>query len=216
MISGVRIQSLKAPPFFYCPSDGDGLDNRWTHTVTTTNYVGSEGYSWWQTSMLQPIFWNTPPRNYVVPAPAADYRGVFAPENTTKILDIKDGLSNTIILSEANATGYAPPTSNVPVEQIAWTCGTGLPRPKGETAVFRSAWVFTQYAGEIQQRWYCFPDGSISNGLGNQQWFLQKPYSFTPTYITTYGPNSDWPGPSSFHKGIVLAARALPIRSGCS
>jgi type II secretory pathway pseudopilin PulG len=207
--TGIRVQTLKGPPLFYCPSDNEGRDNRWSHNVTTTNYVGSEGYSWWRSSVLTSAFWNTPPRNFIVPPPDADYRGVFAPENSTKMNEIKDGQSNTIILSEANATGFGPRTVN---QQSAWTSGTGLPRLKGSpglsTAVFRSAWVFTQYAGETQLAWYCMPDSTPTNGLGNPQWFLEQPYSFTPTYVTAYGPNSDWPGPSSFHSNVILTARA--------
>jgi hypothetical protein len=138
-----------------------------------------------------------------VPPPDADYRGVFAPENATTINEVKDGTSNTVFLSEANATGFGPRVAN---QQTAWTSGTGLPRLQGDNAVFRSAWVFTQYAGEIQQPWYSFPDGTVTNANGLAKWFLQMPFSFTPTFITSYGPNSDWPGASSFHGKTVHVA----------
>jgi hypothetical protein len=216
--TGIKVQSIETPPVFRCPTDRDGEDNRWTQgntvnninssPVSMINYVGSEGYSWWKTSVLTSAWWNTAPRNYLVPPPDADYRGVFAPENSTTMNEIKDGTSNTIVLAEANATGFGPKNPNLPNLQVAWTTNTGLPRIKGANAVFRSAWVFTQYAGEIQQAWYSMPDGTATNGLGNPQWFLQSPFSFTPTYVTAYGPNSDWPGPSSFHVGIVMVARA--------
>jgi prepilin-type N-terminal cleavage/methylation domain-containing protein len=207
--TGIRVQGLKPPPFFNCPSEAETPDNVWSRNISRTNYVGSEGYSWWKTSVLTSAFWNTPPRNFIVPQPDSDYRGVFAPENTTKLSEIRDGTSTTILLSEANATGFGPRNAT---QQLAWTSGTGLPRLRGaigfSNAVFRSAWVFTQYAGETMLPWYCYPDGTLTNGLGNPQWFLEQPYSFTPTYVTAYGPNSDWPGPSSFHRQVVMVARA--------
>jgi hypothetical protein len=213
MITGIRVQSLKGPAMFRCPSEGQSnwADNiAQHHDIATTNYVGSEGYWWWQTSVLNPAFWNTAPRNFIVPPPEADYHGVFAPENTTNMTAIKDGTSNTIIVSEANVTGFGPKSATL---DLRWTCGTGVARLGGSlnnsNAVIRSAWVFTQYAGETQQSWYSYPDGTATTGNGNTvKWFLEKPYTFTPTFITMYGPNSDWAGPSSFHPGLVQAVQA--------
>lgn len=209
MQTGIKVQSLKGPAMFRCPTDsGDFASIAQTHDMTVTNYCGSEGFSWWRTSVLTSAWWNTAPRNFIVPDPDADYRGVFAPENQTDMAAVKDGTSNTIIMAEVNATGYGPRTAN---QQTAWTCGSGLPRLPGSlnssNAVFRSAWIFTQYAGETQQAWYSMPDGTTTSGNGNPQWFKQQPFSFTPTYITSYGPNSDWPGPSSRHPGITQYVR---------
>jgi hypothetical protein len=213
MVTGIRVQSLKAPTLFKCPSE---RDHKWAdnialhHDIATTNYCGSEGYLWWQSWVLTSAFWNTAPRNFIIPPPDADYHGAFAPENMSNMTSLKDGTSNTIVIGEVSATAFGPKSATA---DLRWTCGTGVPRLGGSlgnsNAVFRPAWVFTQYAGEIMQSWYSYPDGSVTSGNGNiPQWFLQQPYSFTPTFISEYGPNSDWAGPSSFHPGIVQCLQA--------
>jgi prepilin-type N-terminal cleavage/methylation domain-containing protein len=213
MLTGIRVQSLKGPAMFRCPTESQSgwADNiAQHHDIATTNYVGSEGYWWFPNATLNSAFWNTSPRNFIVPPPDADYHGIFAPEVVTNMSAIKDGTSNTVIVAEVNATGFGPKTST---QQLAWTCGTGVPRLPGSlnnsNAVIRSAWVFTQYAGETQLSWYSYPDGTVTTGNGNMpKWFREQPYTFTPTFVTLYGPNSDWAGASSLHPGQVQVVQA--------
>ena len=86
--------------------------------------------------------------------------------------------------------------------------GTGMPRRSNGEQVFRSAFVWTGIYGECCQgnMYYTAPDGG---GALNGQWFLGGwPYPFSPTYITAYGINANWPGASSLHPGglnVLLA-----------
>jgi hypothetical protein len=117
---------------------------------------------------------------------------------------IKDGTANTVVVAETDSYGFkfGPQFSS----------GTGKRRLRGGEAVFRSAFVFTQYAGTpanevVNNPPYKKPDdcGDATNG----GWFRAGPHSFTPTYLTAWGINTEWPGPSSTHTGkMVQAARA--------
>ncbi len=211
----------------HCPSDS-GYDNDLSviHEVGFTNYVASEGYHWWPTARLDNNFWRNGPK-YDVPDPASDYSGIFTITHTTRIKDIRDGTQHTVMLSEAASTGFisGPPWySGFPNFNtgLPWIGGNGEPRGIGPRAVVRSAWVAFGYDG------YCCQGGINANppysevdGSGpkmNKTWFLSSPQVFGPTFVSMWGPNSDWPGASSFHPGLVLASFAdgsvRPIQEG--
>ena len=118
--------------------------------------------------------------------------------HSTRISDIKDGTSNTVMLSEANATGF----KFGPI----WTSGKGIPRLAAGEGVFRSAYVATGIYG------YCCELGIYSevdgSGVKTPTWFRSSPHSFTPTFLAAWGPNSEWPGASSMHPGLVQICRA--------
>ena len=110
---------------------------------------------------------------------------------------ITDGTSNTVMVCEANSFGYK------------WggfrTSGTGVPRMRNE-AVFRSAFVATGiYGACCEVGKYSEVDDSRTK---TASWFRSVPYSFTPTFLTAWGPNVEWPGASSMHPGIVQAGMA--------
>ncbi|HHM12540.1 MAG TPA: DUF1559 domain-containing protein [Planctomycetaceae bacterium] len=192
-----------------CPSDGMYDHPSQTHGLAVTNYVASEGYHWWPRAVLPRSFWVNN-IHIDMPDPTADYSGVFTITHTTRLSDIKDGASNTIMLSEANSTGFM----GGPI----WTSGRGLRRELGSQAVFRSAFVATGIYGECCERnIYSEVDGS---GVKTATWFRTDPHSFTPTYIAMWGPNSEWPGASSLHPGLVQCLRAdggvMEIQDGIS
>ena len=95
--------------------------------------------------------------------------------------------------AEVNTSGY----KGGPIR----TCGTGVPRmnTNGER-VFRAAFVWTGVNGEfVESGKYPRPDGSAG---GSAAWWPgASPHAFSPTYITAYGPNCNWPGASSLHPG---------------
>lgn len=122
-----------------------------------------------------------------------DMSGLFTTTKTRKIRDIRDGTSNTVVVAEVNSTGQ----KNGGFRR----CGTGEPRLSNGEQVFRAAFVWTGVYGECcESGRYMNPDGAGPSGAA--RWFPGGyPYPFSPTYLTAWGPNSDWPGASSLHPG---------------
>ena len=180
-----------------CPSDGRIEQPGAAHNMAVTNYVASEGYLWEPTNVLDNATW----RSIIkadVPDPPMDYSGIFTITHTTRISDIKDGTSNTVMIAEANSMGF----KFGPI----FTSGRGIPRNDRTEAVFRSAFVATGFDGYCCRGAYSDVDGS--GPKQPQTWFRQAPFSFAPTFIASYGPNSEWPGASSLHPGHVQICRA--------
>jgi len=181
-------------PVIHCPSDAGYVKSDETWGIAVTNYSGAEGYHWWSTAYLDPAWggsWTQLPK-------AGDYAGLFAPTRTFRIADILDGTSNTVAIAETDSFGYK------------WggfqTMNTGQRRQRGSEAVFRAAFVCTQYTGAFVQPPYKKPDDSGPAVDG--QWFKQAPYVYPPTYLTAWGIDVEWPGASSMHSGGLQAARA--------
>ncbi len=177
-----------------CPSDSGYNTPTETWNLAVTNYVGSEGYHWWPTANLNPAWggnWAQLPTN-------GDYSGLFAVTRIVRMADVTDGLSNTVVISEANSTGFKFGAFQ--------TSGGGVARQRGGEAVFRSAFVFTPSNGQSKYAPYQNPDGTPAPNVDGA-WFLAAPYAFSPTYLTAWGPNAEWPGASSLHTGGVQGAR---------
>ena len=173
----------------HCPSSTE-LELSQTRNIAYTNYAGSEGYHWW-TSATFGTAWGGFPE---FTKSSAEMSGLFTITKTRKIRDIKDGTSNTVIVSEVNSTGYKWGGFN--------TCGTGEPRlaTAGEI-VFRAAFVWTGVYGECcESGRYMNPDGAGPSAAA--RWFPGgAPHPFSPSYLTAWGPNVEWPGASSVHPG---------------
>jgi hypothetical protein len=75
--------------------------------------------------------------------------------------------------------------------------------------VFRVALTFNGYAGECcETSRYKYIDGTTraaATWLPNTGGY---PYAFTPTHISAYGPNSDWPGADSYHFNVLNCVMA--------
>jgi len=186
-------------PLLKCPSDAGYKKASETRGIAITNYAGSEGYHWWPTANLDPAWGG----NWAQLPKQGDYSGLFAQTRTFGMRDITDGTSNTVVVSEANSYGYK------------WgafqTSGTGVPRLRDGEAVFRSAFVYTGVNGQCSQAPYMKPDGSgpMKPEQTGAEWFMTAPYSFSPTYLTAWGPNVEWPGAGSLHTGgTIMCLRA--------
>jgi prepilin-type N-terminal cleavage/methylation domain-containing protein len=173
-----------------CPSDpGYGKSDE-TWGIAVTNYAGSEGYHWWPTAVFNPG------------TGTGDYSGLFACTRTFKFADVTDGTSNVVAIAETTSYGF----KNGPFNKN----GGGTLRARGGEAVFRSAFVFTGIYGQSSQAPYMKPDnsGPMVPEQSGGQWFKAAPHSYSPTYLTAWGINCDWPGVSSMHGSSVQAARA--------
>lgn len=188
--NGQRIISAQIP-FLKCPSDGsyDSVYAR-HENITPTNYAGSEGYHWWETATVDGGA--QPWARFGFQPGLTDLSGAFVVRQYTTLAKITDGTSNTIIVTEKDSAGYGGGPFN--------TTGTGALRVGTGNMVFSSALVATAYAGwqgnEGGGQRTRNPDGSAKASAG---WFRAGPHAFTPTYLTAWGINTEWPGAGSTH-----------------
>jgi prepilin-type processing-associated H-X9-DG protein len=129
-----------------------------------------------------------------------EFSGIFTITKSRRVAHILDGTSNVVACAEANSTGFK------------WgairTAGTGTRRLNSGERVFRAAFVFTGRYGEC-----CEPGRGLfefTDPAGGKTWWFPDvaSHAFSPTYIASYGPNTEWPGASSVHPGglnVLLA-----------
>lgn len=174
-------------PVLRCPSDTQYLDVSATHGIAITNYGGSEGYHWWNNAY-----------NVLGDSVTREYSGVFSQEQWNKISDIPDGTSTTVAVAECNSTGYKFGGFH--------TSGDGMVRAAGGEGVFRSAFLGTGTNGQ------CCETGKYtwenSSGTRTAGWFQTGPYAFSPSYLTAWGPNTEWPGAGSVHPAVIQVGLA--------
>jgi prepilin-type N-terminal cleavage/methylation domain-containing protein len=191
-VCSADIASLKCPSSFrlVVPNDTRGL--------AYTNYAASEGYHWWTTATINGATWAG--GAYKGANTTLDMSGIFTITKTNRMSSITDGTSNTIALAEVSSVGQK-------IGPIR-TCGTGtIRRNVNGERVFRSAFVWTGTNGHCcESGVYVRPNGAATTGAS--WWPGSAPHPFSPTFISAYGPNSNWPGADSLHPGIVQVTLA--------
>lgn len=183
-------------PMLKCPSDGGYKRSSETHGIAVSNYAGSEGYHWWTTANIGAD--SFPPMSAPLGS-VADYSGLFTLDRQFSFSDVRDGTSNTVVIAESDSYGFK------------WGAGywdnphntnSGERRLRDGEAVFRSAFMFTGVSGQCcETGLYSKPDGSAPG-----DWFRAGPHAFSPTYLTAWGPNCEWPGASSMHTQTLNVA----------
>jgi prepilin-type N-terminal cleavage/methylation domain-containing protein len=159
-----------------CPSDpGFSGNTALSHGISQTNYAGSMGWDWW----------------YRASHPVS---GVFQNGGNTRIRDITKGTSSTIMVGEVSTQGFEPP-AGVPGHLRS---GGGRIRGGGAgNAVFRAALISPGTNEDVMiDRGWTRPDGAVAGF-----WWRGGPYVCQPTYLSCFGMNNNWPGPSSVHAG---------------
>jgi prepilin-type N-terminal cleavage/methylation domain-containing protein len=198
--NGERIISSRVP-FLRCPSDGSYKQVSESHeNITPTCYAGSEGFHWWPAATVGN--WE-PWASLGFAQRTTDLSGAFTVTRFTTLGDMTDGTSNVMIIGEKCTSGFF----GGPI----FTTGSGLRRVAPTDRVYSSAFVATSvegWQGNAQSPSYPVhprvvnPDGSPKPG---PSWFRAGPHGFTPTYLAAWGPNAEWPGPSSFHSAGINA-----------
>lgn len=193
-----NLQGAPVASMLRCPTDTAFRDTSQTGGVSVTSYAASEGYHWWPTAGISNdsiISWGV--SGLPAGSNGRDFTGAFTIDRKRSMADFTDGTSNTIIVTEANATGYKSGGDRL-------KGGTGIPRVESNEAVIRPAYVFTGYAGASRRAPYSDPEGGAVSADG---WFRQPsdgtPHYFTPSYISYRNVNNDWQGPGSLHPGVV-------------
>ena len=158
-----------------CPSDPGFNGNVSPHGVSQTNYAGANGWDWH-------------------PRAQHPVNGVFMNGGNTRMRDITKGTSNTIMVGEVSTQGFQP-LPGIPGHTRS---GGGEPRQGGGgNAVFRAALIAPGTNGDaMTSNQWRRPDGQVASF-----WWKAAPYMCQPTYLTCFGMNNNWPGPSSVHTG---------------
>ncbi|MCC7333731.1 MAG: DUF1559 domain-containing protein [Pirellulaceae bacterium] len=180
-------------PSIKCPSDISFDAQAGSHAITPTSYAGSEGFAWSPTTEIG----NFAPWTDLGFTKVGDASGLFTVTRFNTMASMADGTSNSMVVGECDSTNY--------YGGQRLTGDSGERRSLGE-GVFRCAFVGAAYDGwqgfGASPRNALHPDGSAIAADG---WFRRSPYTISPTYISAFGPFSEWPGTSSFHNGGVMA-----------
>jgi prepilin-type N-terminal cleavage/methylation domain-containing protein len=177
---------------FLCPSDSGFRDPSQTYGIAVTHYLACEGYHWHPGPAV--------PNGNVAETrfkAGADYQGIFAGAQSTKMANITDGTSNTIAVGENYSAGYKP------LSDGWWQMNTGVKRIAGGEGVFRSAFVFTSMGGIATSEWGRYNEVDDSGVKQAWVWFEKRgPVSYMPSWINAWGINTEWPSIGSIHPGI--------------
>ncbi len=179
-----------------CPSDAGPYAGKAPNGIAITNYVGSEGFDWhtgggslgpsWNSYGWEDAFTQT-----------GSTRGVFTATQTTRIAEILDGTSNTIIVCEKDSVGF----TGAPTYRGA---GAGARRTTA-TAIASSAFLGTAVGG-----WGANESGQhVQNCDGGTKspwtYFRSNPNTYLPTFIAAFVVNGNYPSACSYHPGGIQA-----------
>jgi len=190
-----RTLVAKSFPAFRCPTE-TGVPSS-TKNVGITSYAAAEGFDWWQRSAG-----GAGPEN----DGGIGKGGIFTCNYSSRIADISDGTSNTVMVGEATAPGYTGGPGN--------TNGLGLPR-SGDPFL-RSAFVAATFTAALSAG-TDHTDGTIKvhpDGSAITNWFnygvggVNQPFLYQPVFMTAHGISGEFAGSNSLHTGGVHCTMA--------
>ncbi len=191
-----------------CPSD-TLPSSQVPHGIAISNYAGDCGFDWWPGESP----WNNGTR--VMPGNWVDWQGfsdkmdpnaqiwlvgVFSECRSTRLADITDGLSNTIMVAEKDSTGFE--------NGGLYTGGIGARAPASDATACAA---FLGSGGTLWGGWgdpasghVLAPDGSTQGGPFQN---FSMPYIYSPFFLGCFSPDAALWGAASFHPGGVNVVR---------
>jgi hypothetical protein len=173
-----------------CPSDSTAPDDvAEARDIAWTNYAGATAWDW----NLLSFRMVGPP--WVPQSTRSD--GVFMAGNTTKIRDITDGTSNTLVVAEVNYAGWTGGQNRAN--------GSGVPRQTRGTAAGneplpRAAFVCWDAGGSICSS----PNYQAYDGAGGCKWIGGwNPGFYGPSFMTHVGFKVTWTSAGGMHPGVM-------------
>ncbi len=179
-------------PTLLCPSDATALNDtsQTNGNIAWTNYAGPTAWDWWLRR----------DRNIGPPwVPQANTRsdGVFMADNTTRLRDITDGTSNTLLAAEVNFAGWMGGTDR--------QNGSGRPRLSNSGGYLpRAAFVAWEAGGTVCS------DPKYVDPMGNAgcRWFPSwdgaRGSFWPPSFMTHVGIKVEWTSAGGMHPGVTI------------
>jgi prepilin-type N-terminal cleavage/methylation domain-containing protein/prepilin-type processing-associated H-X9-DG protein len=176
-------------PGLLCPSDDTSPGDEVLAAplnIGWTNYVGPTAWDW---NLLKNRIVGPP---WVPQASKSD--GVFMANNSTKMRDITDGTSSTLLAAEVTFGGWDGGTNKM--------CGSGHPRP-ADNQLPRSAFIASEPGGTLTGM-FQKPDGS--GGMGG--WWPAvarppNPHFWAPSFMLHVGLKVTWTSAGGPHPGTT-------------
>ena len=190
-------------PSLRCPSDSGFQTPDETRDLTITNYVGCEGLDWNPGNAYGSV------GGHVIDAEVFTVFGhtpilpTGARPHATRMADISDGTTNTILIAETIATSFVGPSLDM--------MGDGVPSTRNR-CYFSAAFVDLTTSGSASAAPWTKADGS-----GTGSWIFgsvwdgppwSQPRGRGPTFMIRGGVNSHLLGCNSYHPGICNVALA--------
>ena len=189
-IVGTLVDTLMCPSDSTAPQDVSQSGRPPNNPIAWTNYAGPTAWDWWLR------------RDRIVGPPwvPRDARsdGVFMADNTTKMRDITDGTSNTLLVAEVNFAGWMQGTDR--------NNGSGVPRQSNVGGYLpRAAFIAWEAGGVVcSDAKYQGPTG------GGCSWFPDWNGSlgsfWPPSFMTHVGFKVEWTSAGGMHPGVMVIA----------
>lgn len=169
--------------------------------IAWTNYAGPTAWDWWlrRDRVIGPPW---------VPQGNTRSDGIFMADNSTRIRDITDGTSNTLIAAEVTFAGWMRGTN--------MSNGSGIPRKSNDGGYLpRAAFVGWPADGELHIQRYpsdpqyvCPTGGGPNTGQWFPDWNGARGSFWPPSFMTHVGIKVEWTSAGGLHSGITVIGLA--------
>jgi prepilin-type N-terminal cleavage/methylation domain-containing protein len=183
----------------HCPSDPAPADPSRSNNIEWTNYIVPTAWDWWlQTNRIV---------NMTEGAPVNNSRsdGMFMADNSTRMAEITDGTSSTLMVAEVNYAGWMGGTN--------FTNGGGIPRTVAVGGLLpHAAFVCWDAGGEMcdtgSGRFQNYNYQKYDGGTGCTWIGGWNPGYWGPNFLTHVGLKTEWTSAGGSHPGVTVIGLA--------